>query len=184
MPTEKYTNRSQITGGKNLGGSIRYLLSWHCMAPLVLFEGSITANQYIVLLNDYLYPVMIHFCPDGCSLFQDDHTTPYTGYKGSVNSFIPFEHFWSNVLDSTITETQTEGISFGKRVRITLVQFLPWASLLWYYVHHQFKDQNTCKTEIWKWSSENEHVNVTVNSCLGDLLESVATPEKQGSTNF
>lgn len=45
-----------------------YLLYCHGLASLVPFVLSITANQYKVLLTDYL--MMKYFCPYGCGLFQ------------------------------------------------------------------------------------------------------------------
>lgn len=44
--------------------------STHDLAPLVLFEGTITTNQYKVVPTDYFYSTMKYLCPGGNTLFH------------------------------------------------------------------------------------------------------------------
>lgn len=57
---------------------------WYGLAPLVLLDGKLTANQYKVILTDQLYPMMKHFYPIGRGLFQED-SAPSTGLAGLPN---------------------------------------------------------------------------------------------------
>lgn len=41
----------------------------HVLFPLSALEGSITANQYLVLQPDCLYPAMKHLYLDGSGIF-------------------------------------------------------------------------------------------------------------------
>ena len=70
---------------------------WHGWGPLVSSEGRVTANQYKVVLNDHLYPMMKHVYPDGSGLVQDDNaptqrargvTEWFDGYENKVNHIL------------------------------------------------------------------------------------------------
>ena len=64
---------------------------WHGLGPLVPLEERVTANQYKVVLNDHLYPMMKHFYPDGSGLFQDDNASIH-GAQGVTEWFDEYEN--------------------------------------------------------------------------------------------
>ena len=75
---------------KSRSAKTHYAFYWHGLGLLVPLEGRVTnpnPNQYKVIVNDHLYPVMKHFYPDGIGLFQDDNS-PSIGHKRSLNGLM------------------------------------------------------------------------------------------------
>ncbi len=70
---------------------------WQGLGPLVPLEGRVTANQYKVVLNDHLYPMMKHFYPDGSALFQDDNA-PIHRARGVTEWFDEYENDVNHML--------------------------------------------------------------------------------------
>lgn len=46
--------------------------SWHGLGVLILSEGQVNANCYLMILSDHPHPVMKHFSPARRGVFQDD----------------------------------------------------------------------------------------------------------------
>lgn len=101
------------------------------MDRFIPLEGTITANQYNLILADQLDPIMKHFYHDGSSLFQEDIVSihraqgftewldEYEGNEGiyeyeskiifcALHSYQittqsnTYGRFWTKVLDSTL----------------------------------------------------------------------------------
>ncbi len=70
---------------------------WHGLGPLVPLEGTVTANQYKVVLSDHLYPMMKHVYPDGSGLFQDDNA-PIHRARGGTECFDECENDVNHML--------------------------------------------------------------------------------------
>ncbi len=80
-------NECRSTGSVMLWGAF----CWQGLGPLVPLEGRVTSNQYKVVLNDHLYPMMKYFCPDGSGLFQDDNA-PIHRARGVSEWFDEYEN--------------------------------------------------------------------------------------------
>ena len=50
-----------------LGGAF----SWHALGAVIPLEGKVSANRYLMVLSDYLHPMLQNFFPAGRGLFQD-----------------------------------------------------------------------------------------------------------------
>lgn len=56
-----------------------------CQNGLGPLKGSVTANEYKLILIDHFYPIMKTLCPNGSGVFQDDNVT---GYEGSLTGLM------------------------------------------------------------------------------------------------